>query len=101
NGVMSRQRFRSAQVGDLTVDLGRKLVERLEACNVERDDELSGVGERVRMRVEVDDVAAERRAVERAAEQAEDQREPRALVAAEREQQPVHALRGIGDRAAR
>ena len=51
--------------------------------------------------VEVDDVAAHRRAVQRAGEQAEDQRQAVALVAADRQQEAfVRALR-IGQRIAR
>src|SRR5882757_9309157 len=73
--VIARQRLGIAQAADVAIDLGLELVERLEAAGIERQHELPGVGGRRRIGVEVDAVAAEQRAVERAREQTEHQRQ--------------------------
>ena len=69
-------------------------VERDEARDVERHDEVAVVAGALVVVVEVDHVAPERRAVERAGKEAEHQRKPAALVAADRQQQAVGAARG-------
>ena len=61
---------------------------------------MAGVGRARVIGVEVDDLAAECGAVEHAAEQAQHDGEPAALVAADRQQQALRAAPGIGERAA-
>ena len=58
----------------MAVDLGAELPERQEAGDVERDHELTCVGLAHLLGIDVLDVAPEGRAVERAGEQAQDQR---------------------------
>ncbi len=68
------QRLRVAQVADVAIHLGGERRERREARDIDGDDEVPGVAGAFVIGVEVDHVAAERRAVERAREEAEHQR---------------------------
>ena len=81
----------------MPVDLGLELRQRLEARWIERNHELPGIGDLARIGVEIDAIATEQRAVERAGEQAEHQRKAGALVAAHRQQQRLAAFLRIGD----
>ena len=85
----------------MAVDLGLEVLDLLKLAGVEREHELSGIGDLAGLQVEVDAVAAEQRAVERAAQQAQHQRQSGALVAGHRQQQRLGALVRIGDGGAR
>ena len=56
----------------MAVDLGLELRDRLETAGIQREDELAGVRDLVRLGVEVDAVAAEQRAVQRAGKKTKD-----------------------------
>jgi hypothetical protein len=71
-----------------------------ERRDVDRQDRLAGVRGALEIGVEVEHVLAHRRPVQRAGKQSDDEREPVALVAADRQQEAlVRALR-VGDRTA-
>ena len=70
---------------------------RQEARDIERDDEVPGVGLARIVGIEIDHVAAERRAIERPGDQPEHHGEAAALVAADRQQQAFGGAPGIGD----
>src|SRR5689334_148709 len=89
---MSGQRPGVAELADVTVDFGLELRKRLKATRVEGDDELAGVGHPVGLRVEIDAISAEQRAVKRSGEKTKRKRKPCSLVARHRQQQRLGAL---------
>src|SRR5262249_27367726 len=77
-----------------------EILDRPESGYVERHDRVAGIRRAAEVGIEVDDVAAMRSAVQRTGEKSEDQREPVALVSADRKQRAALGLVGIGDRPA-
>src|SRR5262249_22656899 len=96
--VEARQRLRGAQVAQVAVDVALERVERREAGDVERDDEVPGVADVGVVEVEVEHVAAEGGAVERPGEEPEHEREAASLVTADRQQHALAALCRVGQR---
>src|SRR5262245_23336744 len=84
----------------MAIHLRLERVERREAGDIKRNDEVPGVAGIGVVEVEVEYVAAERRAVERTSEQPENERKPAAFVAADRQQYALAAARRIGERLA-
>src|SRR5262249_62162324 len=91
DGVEIRPARGGAQVVQVAIDFGGESRKRNEPRDIDRDDEMPGVGLACGVGVEVDDVAAEGGAVEGAGQEPEHERKPTAFVAADRQQQAVGA----------
>src|SRR4029434_5994313 len=98
--VNTRKALRVRKVVHMAIDLGFEQIEREAALGVERDHEMAGVGLARLLGGGVAHVASECGAVERAAEKPEHDRKPRALVRADRHEQPLGKALAIGDRLA-
>src|SRR5215467_12730539 len=96
DAVNAGQPLRATQIGEMAISLGHKGRERNEALDVDRNHEMAGVSLAILVVVEIDDIAAEGGAVEHAAQEAQHDGEAAALVAADREQQPLGATPWIG-----
>ena len=72
---------------DDIIDTGAECGDVVERLDVESAEELAGIGGRLRVGIHVDDVLAEKRAVQRAGEDADHQRQPVTLGAADRQQE--------------
>src|SRR5262249_50477803 len=91
---------RRREITDVTINFSAEGIERDEARNVERDEELAGVVFLRLVGVDVLHIAAECSAVERPAEQPEDQREATPFVFADRNVIAVRDPPAVGDRLA-
>src|SRR5579885_3434592 len=96
----ARQLLRIANVADETINRSLELVGRHERVDRERGNRLAGIGGLAGLLDEVDHIAAERGAVERAGEEADDQAQAVALVIADRQQMALVGALGVGERLA-
>src|SRR5262245_43648229 len=94
---MTGQRLSVAHRADVAVNLRLELRKRLKPARVERDDKLAGIGDLVRLGIEVDTVAPEQRAVKRTGKKAERECKSRAFVPGHRQQQRLHTLVRVDD----
>ena len=93
-------RCRVTDVADHRIDVALELGGRHERVDRDRGDCLAGIGRLAGLLDEIDHVAAERRAIERAGEQSDDQAQAVALVVADRQQMALIGPLRIGQRLA-
>lgn len=84
----------------MAIDLGFESLERDKSRNIDRNDEVPGIGRTLVVGIEIDNIAAESGAVEHAGDEAEHQSQPRAFIFAHRQQQAFMRAVGVGDRRA-
>src|SRR6266850_8513857 len=82
----------------MAIHLRLERVERREARNIERDDEVTGVARIGVVEIKIEYVAPEGGAIERASQQPKNERKPAPFIAADRQQRALAAPRGIGER---
>src|SRR5262249_25390201 len=83
---------------DVAIYLGLELVKRPKTAQIELDDKLPGVGDLLRLRIELDAIATKQRTIARPSQQAEHQLKPDRLVARHWQQQRLAAFVRIDDR---
>src|SRR5207244_4676353 len=98
--IETRQWLRRAQIAQMAIHLSLERVERRETRHIERDDEVPGIAGISVVEIEVEHLAAEGCAIERAGEQPENKRKAAAFVAANRQQHALAAPCRIGERLA-
>src|ERR1700716_1111045 len=90
----------AAHGADRGVHVALEVCHRHEAFDRDGDDGVAGVGRFARLLDEIDHVAPESGAVERAGEEPDDQAQARTLIVADREQEAFVGALGIGERLA-